>query len=146
MTTRLIAEPLLDPEALLEGFDNLMPFKFQNILLVSSLYDSFILREDGRLNELLIDESLELNPQHIPGITHVASCAEALELARSEPRFNLIVTNLAVGDMTAAQLAREVKSAGLYVPVGGLAYEYRERKNFIRRNPVPDIERILLWK
>jgi CheY-like chemotaxis protein len=146
MTTRTIAEPLLDAEARLEGFDNLMPFKVQNILLVSSLYDSFILREDGRLNELLIDESLELNPQHIPGITHVASCAEALELARSQPRFNLIVTNLAVGDMTAAELAREVKRAGLDVPVVVLAYDYREVKNFISRNPITNIERIFLWQ
>jgi hypothetical protein len=146
MTARPIIEPLLDAEARLEGFDNLMPFKVQNILLVSSLYDSFILREDGRLNELLIDESLELNLQQIPGITHVSSCAEALELARSQPRFNLIVTNLAVGDMTAAQLAREVKGAGLDVPVVVLAYDYREVKNFISRNPITDIERIFLWQ
>src|SRR5260370_9066503 len=108
MTPRTIAEPLLDAEARLEGFDNLMPFKVQNILLVSSLYDSFILREDGRLNELLIDESLELHSQHIPGITHVSSCAEALELARSHPRFNLFFTNLAVAAVPAADLAREV--------------------------------------
>jgi Pyruvate phosphate dikinase, AMP/ATP-binding domain len=146
MTARTIAEPLLDAEARLEGFDNLMPFKVQNILLVSSLYDSFILREDGRLNELLIDESLELNLQQIPGITHVSSCAEALELARSQPRFNLIVTNLTVGDTTAAQLASEVKQAGLDVPVVVLAYDYREVKNFISRNPVTDIERIFLWQ
>ncbi len=139
-------EPLLDAEARLEGFDNLMPFKVQNILLVSSLYDSFILREDGRLNELLIDESLELNLQQIPGITHVSSCAEALELARSQPRFNLIVTNLTVADMTAAELAREVKQAGLDVPVVVLAYDYRAIKNFISRNPVTDIERIFLWQ
>jgi CheY-like chemotaxis protein len=146
MSLRPIAEPLLDAEARLEGFDNLMPFKVQNILLVSSLYDSFILREDGRLNELLIDESLELNLQQIPGITHVSSCAEALELARSQPRFNLIVANLAVGDMSAAQLASEVKRTGLDVPVVVLAYDYREVKNFISRNPVTDIERIFLWQ
>jgi CheY-like chemotaxis protein len=146
MALRTIAEPLLDAEARLEGFENLMPFKIQNILLVSSLYDSFILREDGRLNELLIDESLELNLQQIPGITHVSSCAEALELARSQPRFNLIVTNLAVGDMTAAELASEVRRAGLDVPVVVLAYDYREVKNFISRNPVTDIERIFLWQ
>ena len=146
MSTHPIAEPLLDAEARLEGFDNLMPFKVQNILLVSSLYDSFILREDGRLNELLIDESLELHSQHIPGITHVSSCAEALELARSQPRFNLIVTNLAVADMTAAELAREVKQAGLDVPVVVLAYDYRAIKNFISKNPLTDIERIFLWQ
>src|SRR6266436_2927686 len=117
MTARTIAEPLLDAEARLEGFDNLMPFKVQNILLVSSLYDSFILREDGRLNELLIDESLELNLRQIPGITHVSSCAEALDLAKANPQFNLIVTNLTVGDTNAAALARAVRRAGLDVPV-----------------------------
>src|SRR5438105_14904186 len=115
MGVRHAPDPVIDAERLFEGFENLMPFRVQDILLVSSLYDSFILREDGRLNELLIDESLELHSQHIPGITHVSSCAEALELARSQPRFNLIVTNLAVGDMTAAELAREVKLAGLDV-------------------------------
>jgi hypothetical protein len=139
-------EPILDAEARLEGFDNLMPFKVQNILLVSSLYDSFILREDGRLNELLIDESLDLNLQQLPGITHVSSCGEALDMACSQPRFNLIVTNLTVADMTAAELAREVKRAQLDIPVVVLAYDYRAIKNFISRNPVTDIERIFLWQ
>src|SRR6267143_2650075 len=140
------AERILDAEERFEGFENLMPFKVHHILLVSSLYDSFILREDGRLNELLIDESLELSPQQIPGITHVSSCAEALALARSQPQFNLIVTNLAVGNMNAAQLAAEVRSAGVDVPVVVLAYDYREVKNFIARNPSTHIERIFLWQ
>jgi CheY-like chemotaxis protein len=146
MSVRRIAESILDVEERFEGFENLMPFKVQNILLVSSLYDSFILREDGRLNQLLIDDSLELNLRRIPGITHVSSCAEAVELARSQPHFNLIVTNLAVRDMDAAQLAREVKRAGLDVPVVVLAYDYREIKNFVARNPVTGIERVFLWQ
>ena len=146
MSLTRIAEPILDAEERFEGFENLMPFRVQNILLVSSLYDSFILREDGRLNELLIDESLELNLRQIPGITHVSSCAEALELASSNPQFNLIVTNLAVGDMDAAQLAREVRRKGLDVPVVVLGYDYREIKNFVARNPVSDIDRVFLWQ
>src|SRR5215471_14447608 len=137
---------ITDAERLFEGFENLMPFRVQDILLVSSLYDSFILREDGRLNELLIGESLELEQQQIPGITHVSSGREALVLARTQPRFNLIVTNLEVEDMNAAQLAREVKAAGLDVPVVVLAYDYREIKNFIARNPVTDLEQIFLWQ
>ena len=146
MSLLRITEPILDAEERFEGFENLMPFKVHNILLVSSLYDSFILREDGRLNELLIDESLDLNLQQIPGITHVSSCAEALDLARANPHFNLIVTNLAVGDMDAAQLAREVRRAGLDVPVVVLGYDYREIKNFVARNPVTDIDRVFLWQ
>ena len=145
MNGRRTAETVLDAEERFEGFENLMPFKVHNILLVSSLYDSFILREDGRLNELLIDQSLDLSLQQIPGITHVSSCAEASVLARSQ-QFNLIVTNLAVGDMNAAQLAREIKEAGLDVPVVVLGYDYREIKNFVSRNPLTDIECVFLWQ
>jgi len=147
MSVRRAAEQvIMDAEERFEGFGNLMPFKVHNILLVSSLYDSFILREDGRLNELLIDESLELNLRQIPEITHVSSCAEALHLVSSNPQFNLIVTNLAVGDMDAAQLAHEVRRAGLDVPVVVLAYDYREIKDFVARNPVTEIERVFLWQ
>jgi CheY-like chemotaxis protein len=151
MSLQRPAEPIvpasqLDAEERFEGFENLMPFKVHNILLVSSLYDSFILREDGRLNELLIDESLELNLQQIPGITHVSSCTEALDLAKSHPQFNLIVTNLTVGNSNAADLAREVRRAGLDVPVVVLGYDYREIKNFVARNPVTDIDRVFLWQ
>lgn len=139
-------EPIFDAEERFERFDRLMPFRVQDVLLVSNLYDSFILREDGRLNELLIGESRELNLQQIPGITHVSNCAQALELARSQHRFNLIVTNLAVGEMNAAQLAQEIRKSGLDVPVVVLAYDYREVKNFVARNPVTDIDRIFLWQ
>lgn len=143
---------LIDPEVELEterrfeGFENLMPFRVQDILLVSSPYDSFILREDGRLNELLIRESLDLNLPQIPGITHVSGFQEALELARSQSRFNLIVTNLSVGESNAAELAKEVKRQGLDVPVVVLAYDYREIKDFVARHPVTDIDRIFLWQ
>lgn len=140
------AELGFDAEDAFEGFERLMPFRVRDILLVSNLYDSFILREDGRLNELLIGESRELNLQQIPGITHVSSCSQALELARSQERFNLIVTNLAVGEMNAAQLAREVKKLGRDIPVVVLAYDYREVKSFVARNPATDIDRIFLWQ
>ena len=139
-------DSILDAEEAFEGFDRLMPFRVQDILLVSNLYDSFILREDGRLNELLIGESRELNLQQIPGITHVSNCSQALDLARSQSRFNLIVTNLAVGEMNAAQLAREIRKSGRDVPVVVLAYDYREVKNFIARNPATEIDRIFLWQ
>ena len=56
------------------------------------------------------------------------------------------MTNLSVGDTDAAQLAREVRRAGLDVPVVVLAYDYRGIKNFVARNPVTDIDRVFLWQ
>jgi len=146
MSTKPALDAEIDAQRLFEGFENLMPFRVRDILLVSSLYDSFILKEDGRLNELLIGESLELNLQQIPSITQVSTGAEALALVRSQPRFNLVVTNLEVGDMDAARLAREIKDSGLDIPVVVLAYDYRELKNFVARNLHRDIARVFLWQ
>lgn len=135
-----------DPERMFEAFENLMPFQVHDILLVSSLYDSFILREDGRLNELLIGESLELNLPHIPGIAHVSSGTDALAALRANPRFNLIVTNAHLGDMDAAQLASKVRLMGLDTPIVVLAYDQREITRLFARNPHADIEKAFLWQ
>ena len=146
MSANPAVEAVIQREKMFEAFENLMPYRVQDIVLVSSLYDSFILREDGRLNEMLIGESYELNLQHVPRITHVKTGEEALALVRSDERFNLIVTNLEVEDMTAAELAAEVKRARPDVPVVVLAYDYREVKNFVARMPQSAIERIFLWQ
>lgn len=135
-----------DPDRMFEAFENLMPFQVHDILLVSSLYDSFILREDGRLNELLIGESLELSLQHIPGITHVSSGADALTALRSNAGFSLIVTNAHLGDMDAAQLAAEIRGAGFDTPIVVLAYDQREITRLFSRNPHADIEQAFLWQ
>src|SRR6187549_456706 len=106
------AEPIHDVSNPFQAFQDLMPFRVQDILLVSSLYDSFTLQEDGRLNELIAGEFLELSLHHTPGLTHVSTGHEALALARSERRFNLILSTLSPADMDATEIAREVKRAG----------------------------------
>jgi CheY-like chemotaxis protein len=135
-----------DTERLFEGFENLMPFRVQDILLVSSLYDSFILREDGRLNELLIGQSLELHLQHTPEITHVSTAGEAIALAKAQPRFNLIVANIQLGDMDCLALAEAVRAAGLDIPIAVLAFDQKEAQTLLAHGPVAGIEQVFLWQ
>jgi CheY-like chemotaxis protein len=135
-----------DPERLFEGFENLMPFRVQDILLVSSLYDSFILREDGRLNELLIGQSIELHLRHTPEITHVSTAAEALELARTQTRYNLIVCNVHLSDMDCLELAAAVRRAGLDIPVAVLTFDHQEASALLARRPLEGIEQVFLWQ
>ena len=75
-----------------------MPFRVHNMLLVSSLYDSFILAEDGQVSELVFSEFLELNLHHIPGLSRVSTGAEALAQIDGDRQFNLIVTSLHLGE------------------------------------------------
>ncbi|HEX9638855.1 MAG TPA: PEP/pyruvate-binding domain-containing protein [Acidobacteriota bacterium] len=128
------------------GFQDLMRYRVQDILLVSNLYDSFILSEDGHLSELILDEVLNLNLRHTPGLTHVTSGAEALKLAREQKRHNLIISSIHIGDMDPLELARAVKQESLGIPVVLLAYDNRELTDFVGRNPVSDFDRIFLWQ
>jgi len=128
------------------AFQQLMPFRVQDILLVSSLYDSFTLQEDGRLNELIVGEFIELSFQQTPSLTHVATGEEAIALARRQPRFNLIITALRPGDMDAVELAHRVREAGLDVVVVALAYDNQERKDFTHGRELTGIERVWLWQ
>ncbi|OGU04951.1 MAG: histidine kinase [Gemmatimonadetes bacterium RBG_16_66_8] len=135
-----------DAGSVYQAFQSLMPFRVQDILLVSSLYDAFTLQEDGRLNELILGEFLELSLHHSPGLTHVSSGAEALRLARAERRFNLIITAPRPGYMDAMELAREVRAAGLDLPVVVLAFDNNERKDLAARPDLADVERVFLWQ
>jgi CheY-like chemotaxis protein len=135
-----------DPPIFLQGYQQLMPFHVQEILLVSSLYDAFILQEDGRLDELILGEFLDLNLRSMPKLTHVATGEEALRLARERGRFHLILTTLNLADMNARQLAERVREAGLDTPVLVLAYDNREANDFLARNPDAPIDRVFLWQ
>jgi len=65
-------------------FQDLMRHRVHNILIVSSLYDSFILEEDGRFDERLIMEYAELNLVHMPRITRASTGNQALKMINSE--------------------------------------------------------------
>ena len=104
-----------------QSFVDLAHYRVQEILLVSSLYDSFTLAEDGQLNELVLSEFLDLNVRHPPTLTRVSTGAEALARAAEDGRYNLIISTLHVGDMDAATLARCVSERGGEIPVALLA-------------------------
>src|SRR3989442_10698890 len=108
-----------------QDFVDLARFRVQEILLVSSLYDSFTLAEDGQLNELVLSEFLDLNLRHPPTLTRVSTGAEALARAAADLRYNLIISSLHVGDMDAVTLARRLRERGGDIPVALLAYDAR---------------------
>ncbi len=129
------------------GFQGLMPHRIHDILVVSSLYDSFILAEDGQLYERILAESEELNLRNVPGITRVSSGAEALALLEAQPRFNLVVTSLHVGDMSALTLARGIRKAcGKGTAVTLLAYDARELADFVARHDARELDGVFLWQ
>jgi CheY-like chemotaxis protein len=121
-----------------------MRFRIMDILLVASPYDRFLLEEAGEINEQVLGEFRNLDLHYSPGLTTVSTGAEALELARLQRRFNLIIATPHVGDMTVTELARRAREEGLDVPVILLAYDSRDLKDW--RAGGSAIERAFLWQ
>ncbi len=118
----------------------------RNVLFVSSFYESFIMAEDGQLNELLLTKFLDVNLSQAPRLTHVSTGAEALELAREPDRFDLILSALDVGDMDAVELTDRLREHGVDLPVVLMGYDHRELKDFLARNAPLPIDRSFLWQ
>jgi CheY-like chemotaxis protein len=127
-------------------FSDLARFRVHDILLASSLYDSFILAEDGELQEVILREFLDLNVRHTPGITHVSTGSEALALAWDRARYNLVITSTDLGDMSATTLAGRLREAGVDTPVVALAYDMREVGQLRAALGTSAIDRVFLWQ
>ncbi len=129
-----------------QGFQNLMKYRIRDILLVSSLYDSYLFEEDGRLYELIRKEYQGLNLSHSPELIRVSSGIEAIALAKEERRYDLIISTLHIEDMHALNLAKLVKQSNLNIPIVLLAYNNRELTDLISRHDVSVFDKIFIWQ
>ena len=60
------------------AFQDLMKKHIFNVLLIASTYDSFMMEEDGRVEEQLYFEYISLNLSSPPRVTHVLNSTEAI--------------------------------------------------------------------
>jgi len=127
-------------------FQQLMPFRVRDILLVSSLYDSYILEEDGHLYEMILSGYHEFNLSQAPRVTRVSSGQEALKLAQEKGRFDLVITTLNLGDMQALEFARQLKESNPSLPIVLLTYENRELNELIKTYDVSCFEKVFIWQ
>ncbi len=123
-----------------------MRHRVHHLLLVSSLYDSFILAEDGQVREVILGQFLGSNLSQNPDVSRVTRGAEALEMIRESRHVDLIISSMQVGDMDAVELARAVKESGSDVPVIMLAYSNRELTDFKARRDLGPLDRVFLWQ
>jgi len=74
-----------------QSYHALMPFKVREILLVSSLYDAYIIEEEGLISELVIGEYRHLLLSSPPRVTRVTSGQKALSKIKTN-KYDLVIT------------------------------------------------------
>ena len=127
-------------------FQELMQFRVRRILLASSLYDSFILEEDGSLSEMLLSEYMGLNLLNAPSITRVSTGRDALARLQGDHRFDLIITTMNLGDMGAVEMAKALKACRPDLPVVMLLYDVRELAELTTYHNVSVFDKIFIWQ
>ena len=124
---------------------DLMEYRVREVLLVSSLYDSYILEEDGQLSESLDAEFYELNLATSPRITQVETAQEALATLRERP-FDLVITMPRLGGMDARAFARAVKELHADLPVVMLADTHFEANRVKEVDRPPLLDQVFVWR
>ncbi|MBI5535258.1 MAG: hypothetical protein HY898_21200 [Deltaproteobacteria bacterium] len=121
-----------------------MPNRVRQVLLVSSLYDAFVLEEDGTLADRLWDQYVEQRLTMAPAVRRVSTGAQALEAIEREPiDLLMMMTRLTDGDAFAfADLVRKLYPS---LPIVLLVTDPSE----LRRLPPPEkrqsIDKVFLW-
>ncbi len=126
------------------GFHDLMHYRVREILLVSSLYDAFVLEEDGRISERIFSEYVDLNLRFIPKISRVSSAEEALELLASHS-YDLVITMPHVSGLSATELGARIKKVSPGIPVVMLTYEPVSREVLITIRQTDTIDKVFYW-
>jgi len=139
-------KPVIDLKEFEQGsakFDALMPYKVRDILLVSSLYDIYSLREDGQLANLVMSEYAELRLSSAPMIRRVGSGLSALETMKSRS-FDLIIVFRSLSDIEPLDFKRQAKKLCPDIPVVLLAFHHRELK-MMRDRAGKAFDNVFFW-
>lgn len=130
----------------LRGFHELTRFRVRRILLVSSLYDSFIMSEEGQLQETLLGQFLALNLSHFPDLVRVSNAAEAIQLLDAEPDFDLVIASASSGGPDVIGLTAAMRAGGHQMPVVALTYSGQALRRLLARADSHLIEHVFLWQ
>lgn len=89
-------------------FVNLMMRRIYNVLIVANPYDAFMLEDDGRVEEKIYNEYVELGLRYPPTFTQVSTIAEA-ERALATMKIDLVICMPGNADNDAFMVARAIK-------------------------------------
>ena len=128
------------------GFQELIQHRVNEILLVASMYDAFLLAQDGQLQDLITSEFANLNLVHAPKLTRVSRAGKALEVLKEGRHFDMVLLTVNVGDMHVLQLVKEIRAAGLSVPIILLAYDSRHLTPLLTGSHAGLIDHVFVWQ
>ena len=91
------------------SFVNLMMRRIYNVLIVANPYDAFMLEDDGRVEEKIYNEYMELGLRYPPTFTQVSTTEEASQILATT-NIDLVICMPGNADNDAFTVARDIKA------------------------------------
>ena len=126
------------------AFADLMQKRIYSILLVATRYDSFILEDDGRVDEQIYNEYNALSLSSPPRITQVLTTEEALDLLRYR-HFDLIICMPNMDHKDTFQEAEHIKNKYPSIPMVVLTPFSKEVSKRVATANMSVIDYIFSW-
>ncbi len=126
------------------SFNLLMQRRIHKVLLVSSNYDSFMLEEDGRIDEQIFNEYVALNLRYPPIFVMVNSAEEAYDILKDD-NIDLVISMLRIGDTDTFRFAKQVKTSYPKIPIVVLTHFSREITIRLEKEDLSAIDYVFCW-
>jgi CheY-like chemotaxis protein len=123
----------------------LMQNRIRRVLMICTSYDAYILEEDGRIEDQIYKEYVDLNLSNPPTFTWVNSSMDALKLLDSDDDFDLIISMINVGELDVFKFSKLCKVEHPYIPFVLLSNFSRELERIVREEDCSAIDHIFSW-
>lgn len=115
-----------------------------SVLLIATPYDTFMMEEDGRVEEQVYFEYVSLNLSSPPRFTMVANYTEAYEMLASK-HFDLIMAMPGVDVSETFAAAKEIKSQYPDIPIVVLTPFSKEVRRRIANEDLTGVDYVFSW-
>lgn len=125
-------------------YHDMMPFKVKEILLVSHLYDAYLIEGDGKFSETILSDYANLNLTTLPRITGISFNEDVFSILGNR-RVDLVVLMVGLDKNTPLKLAHKIKKNNPEIPLFILLNDKSYLDIFVREQHLGNVDMVFMW-
>ena len=123
----------------------LMPYRVRRVLLIATLYDYFMMEEDGRMTQLLNESYSRWNLGYVPELIRVNNVGEILE-QQGDRSFELVIMMLRADQAGNHDDMVRLKNVFQAVPIVVLAHNRNDCAKFQSWDHTGPVDYLFIWQ
>ncbi|MGE5355849.1 MAG: PEP/pyruvate-binding domain-containing protein [Deltaproteobacteria bacterium] len=125
-------------------YHDMMPFKVKEILLVSHLYDAYLIEGEGKFSENVLSDYANLNLTSLPRITGI-SFNEDIEPVLENRKIDLIVLMVGLDKDMPLKLSEKIKKRYPEIPLFILLNDKSYMDIFVHEQKKGVVDMVFMW-